>query len=163
VTQLLRTTYRGPFAWHAGLEVALLAIRRALDAGATLRADFVGEGPERDRLIYTIGDLALVDAVRVCEPGSDGVGVATEVFLWPVLRAGDPAELRAAMRRGEVAVASDLPAARAHITHGEDGLLAPPRDPVALAEHLVSLWREPDRRARLAATAQRRAQSGREP
>ena len=137
---------RGIFDWHAGLEVALLAMRRAVDAGVSFEAVFAGDGPERERLLYTIHDLGLEARIRVVgtgvHRGADAEGAA---FLWPALRADDLAPLRDAVERGVGVIASDLPESRWLVRHEEGGLLVPPRDPDALAEAIARFAREPGR------------------
>ncbi len=134
----LAVAFRGVFDWRAGIEMALIALRRAVDAGVTIDAEFAGDGPERERLLYTIHDLGLEDVVRVVaadagEPRPGGV------LLHPALRAGDLTPLRRALARGTKVVASDLPETRALLRDGGDLRLVPPRDVIALADALIAL------------------------
>ena len=75
----------GPLTWELGIEFAIVAVAFARANGADLRYDIVGDGPERDRALYTAFDLGLEDAVRVIRPDRPAVGRLTEadVFLWP--------------------------------------------------------------------------------
>ena len=134
----LALVYRGAFDWQSGLEVALLAMRRACDAGVSLEALLVGGGPERERVLYTIHDLGLADRVRIAAPGArETMDPDRAVFLWPALRAGDLAPLRDAVARGMAVIASDLPEARRIVRPEQGGLLVAPRDPDALAEAIA--------------------------
>ena len=54
-----------------------------------------------------------------------------------------PLKLFEYMASGSPVVASDLPVLREVLRHGENALLYPPRDPVALAEAVRRLWSEP--------------------
>jgi glycosyltransferase involved in cell wall biosynthesis len=58
-----------------------------------------------------------------------------------------------AMAAGRPIVASDLPSSREVLRDGENALLIPPGDPVALAKALGMLLRDPDLAERLAQTA----------
>ncbi len=61
------------------------------------------------------------------------------------------------MAAGLPVIASDAGGPAEVITDGVDGLLCPPRDAAALAEHLRRLADDPDERARLGAAARLRA------
>jgi glycosyltransferase involved in cell wall biosynthesis len=62
-----------------------------------------------------------------------------------------------AMACGVPVVTSDLPAIREYITDGENGVLAPPGDPEALAGTLEGLLASPARRERIGAAARETA------
>lgn len=130
--------YRGSFDWQSGLEVALVAMRRAVDAGVSVEAVLAGDGPERERVLFTIHDLGLADRVRVAAPDAgEAIDSDRAVFLWPALRAGDLAPLRDAVGRGMAVIASDLPEARRIVHPGQGDLLVAPRDADALAEAIA--------------------------
>ena len=63
-----------------------------------------------------------------------------------------------AMAAGRAIVASNIDGFAGVLTHGVEGLLVQPEDPAALAEAIVELLRDPDRRERMAAEGRERAQ-----
>jgi phosphatidylinositol alpha-mannosyltransferase len=63
-----------------------------------------------------------------------------------------------AMASGTPVVASDIGGYRSVVEHGIDGLLVPPRDPQRLAEALISLAQDPDRRGRMGVAGRRKAE-----
>jgi phosphatidylinositol alpha-mannosyltransferase len=65
--------------------------------------------------------------------------------------------LTEAFAAGTPVVASEIAGYRQVVTHGRDGLLVPPGDPLALAEALRSLAVDPERRREMGAAARARA------
>jgi phosphatidylinositol alpha-mannosyltransferase len=66
--------------------------------------------------------------------------------------------LTEAFAAGTPVVASDIAGYRQVVTHGRDGLLVQPGDPLQLAEALRSLWLDPVRRSQMSVAARNRAQ-----
>jgi phosphatidyl-myo-inositol alpha-mannosyltransferase len=62
-----------------------------------------------------------------------------------------------AFAAGTPVVASDIAGYRQVVSHGRDGLLVPPAEPLELAEALRSLWLDPTRRAAMGMAAKARA------
>jgi glycosyltransferase involved in cell wall biosynthesis len=62
-----------------------------------------------------------------------------------------------ALSAGVPVIASDIPAHREVVSHGENGLLFTPKDPVALAHHIRILESSPERRALLSNGAKQSA------
>lgn len=122
----------GPLTWELGIEFAIVAVAFARAQGADLRYDIVGDGPERDRALYTAFDVGLEDVVRVIRPDRPAVGRLAEadVFLWPELtgRSSSTAHEIAALGAD---VVSTVPAAGVN--------LVPPRDPARMASSLASV------------------------
>ena len=107
------------------------------------------------------------------EGGMDGVEVLGRVDdpeLWRRLHEADvlcaPSlggesfgmVLTEAFAAGTPVIASDIAGYRQVVTHGRDGLLTTPGDPLELAEALRSVWLDPARRAQMSAAARVRAQ-----
>jgi phosphatidylinositol alpha-mannosyltransferase len=153
----LRILFIGQAVERKGLPVLLQAfeaLREHVPATLTL----VGASREEvapllldDRGVTALGKVseqekaaALAEAELLCAPSLSGESfgmVLTEAFAstTPV-------------------VASDITGYRDVVRDGVDGVLVPPRDPVALAEALRELALEPRRRAQMAAAARERAE-----
>jgi len=58
-----------------------------------------------------------------------------------------------AMAMGKAVIATRTPTTESYIEHGVNGLLVPPQDPQALQDAILTLLREPERRAELGAAA----------
>ena len=107
------------------------------------------------------------------EGGMDGIevlGRVDDAELWRRLHEADvlcaPSlggesfgmVLTEAFAAGTPVVASDIAGYRQVVTHGRDGLLTTPGDPLELAEALRSLWLDPVRRAQMSVAARERAE-----
>jgi glycosyltransferase involved in cell wall biosynthesis len=78
---------------------------------------------------------------------------SVQVVTLPSYREGLPKGLIEAGASGCALVTTDVPGCREVVRDGEDGLLVPVRDAVALAQALGRLYDEPELRARLASAA----------
>jgi glycosyltransferase involved in cell wall biosynthesis len=134
----------GPLAWQAGHEYALLALRAVRDAGIPARMEIAGDGPLRDAVLYTIGDLGLADAVTLgpaLDPRALRARLAgASAFVLAAVTDAVWAEPLEAMAAGVPVCATDLPALRELVADG--GLFAPARDPGALGEALATVLRD---------------------
>jgi glycosyltransferase involved in cell wall biosynthesis len=139
---------------HDLLLAALQALRaRGIDPPRTLLA---GDGPLGNPLreAAKASDLSCVD---FC---GDISNVATrlsqcQVFVLLSRYEGHPISVIEAMRAGLPILASDLPAMRALITDGVEGLLTSD-EPAEIADALERLLGDPDLRSRMGAAARRR-------
>jgi glycosyltransferase involved in cell wall biosynthesis len=80
---------------------------------------------------------------------------ASHIVCLPSYREGAPRTLLEAAASGRAIVTTDAPGCREVVRHGVNGLLVPPRDPVALADAIQTLLENP-------ALRQQMAQRGRE-
>ncbi len=115
-----------------------------LGAGAVLQRR-LAEAGLGDRALFT-GERDDVDAL-LC---------AGDLFLNASRYEGMPYVVLEALRAGLPQVLTDIPAHRALIADGVEGILAPP-DSAALADALTALWTAPERRAAMRDAARRRA------
>lgn len=110
----------------------------------------VGKGPEEDR-----ARALLADAPRVRWLGyrADAAAVmrALDVLTVPSHWEGFGLVAAEALAVGTPVVAAEASSLPEIVRHGAEGLLVPPRDPAALADALVTLGREGEMRARMAA------------
>lgn len=82
---------------------------------------------------------------------------AAIVVLPSVYREGVPKVLLEACASGRAIVTTDLPGCREVVTHGENGLIVPPRDSRALADAIAALLADPALRARMGQAGRVRA------
>lgn len=80
------------------------------------------------------------------------------VVCLPSYREGLPKALLEAAAAGRPIVTTDVPGCREVVTHGENGLLVPPRDVPALADALQRMIEDADLRTRLGASGRARAE-----
>lgn len=157
---VFRVASVGSLIWRKGYEHALVALRRFVDrTGADVEYRIVGDGPDRERILFTAWDLGLEDRVRL--PGRlDPEDVrrtlqACDVLLLPSHSEGIANAALEAMACGRPVVAADCGGMGEAVSEAE-GRVVPVRDPEAMARALEELWRDPARRRRMGAAARRR-------
>jgi glycosyltransferase involved in cell wall biosynthesis len=140
---------------HLDLVTAFAQVRAAIpDARLVLVGRATGIDTEGDlsylaQIRQRISDLNLTDGVDWVDWVSDTPGLMKDLDVLALPSWEEPFGLvvteAMAMERPVVAYGSG--AVPEIITDGVDGLVVPPRDPDALAQGLVSLLRDPERRA----------------
>jgi glycosyltransferase involved in cell wall biosynthesis len=142
-----RLVTTGSLIWRKGYETMLLAVRRLLDRGVPARLTIVGDGPERQRVLYTIHDLELVGAVELAgRQTPDGVRsrlLAADAFVLSSLSEGISNAVLEAMACGLPVVTTSCGGMAEAVGDGVEGYLVPSRDPQALADALAALWADP--------------------
>ena len=86
-----------------------------------------------------------------------GVLARSHVVVLPSYREGLPKVLLEAAACARSIVATDVPGCREIVRHGDNGLLVPPRDPLALAQAIATLVEDPALRARMGARGRQMA------
>ncbi|MBX2853058.1 MAG: glycosyltransferase [Phycisphaeraceae bacterium] len=102
---------------------------------------FVGDGPERDNLEALTQQLELQDAVRFTGGVDDARQLipAADLCMLSSLSEGLSVTLLEAMAAGKPIVATDVGGNPEAVVNGQTGLLAPSRDPGALAGCVMQL------------------------
>jgi colanic acid/amylovoran biosynthesis glycosyltransferase len=150
----------GSLIWRKGYEYALLAIRRLVDMGVPAEFEIIGEGPERQRILYTIDDLGLRGHVHLLgqlspEQVRERLQQA-DAFLLSSLSEGISNAVLEAMSCGLPVVTTDCGGMTEVVTNGVEGFVVPVRDPDTMANCLQALWENPELRSAMGAAARER-------
>jgi len=143
----------GSLIWRKDYHRALMAVRILVDMGVDAEFHIIGDGPERQQVLYTIHDLDLSGRV-VLHGRLDTAGVlnqlhCADVFLLSSLSEGISNAVLEAMSCGVPVVTTDCGGMREAITNGVEGFVVPIMDPQALAEVLFKLAEEPKMRQKM--------------
>lgn len=150
----------GALIWKKGYEYALVAVRELVERGVAVHYEIIGDGPERQRVLYTIDDLGLTEQVRLIGKLSpvevrDRLQQA-DAFLLSSHSEGISNAVLEAMACGLPVVTTDCGGMREAVTDGVEGFVVPVRDPAAMAEALQKLASDADLRAAMGARARER-------
>jgi glycosyltransferase involved in cell wall biosynthesis len=135
-----------------------------LDAVESMPEDtsvcIVGEGPLAGELASEVEKRGLTDSVFLTGYRDDipNVLAASDILTLPSFREGTPRVITEAMASGLPVVATDIAGIPEQVEDGESGYLVPVGDPNALADRLSRLLSERDRRERMGARGQERAE-----
>lgn len=139
-----------------GHDAVLHAFRQTRVAFPEWRLAILGEGPERrvlEDLIDSLGlrrSATLAGTVTDIEPWLAKVSIVAQGSRLE----GFPNAVLEAMGMGAAVISTDCRSGPAElITNGKDGLLVPVDDRDAMADAMLNLMRDPERRARLGAAA----------
>lgn len=148
-----------------GLHDLLAALRRLLDRGVPATLHVAGEESERgfrQELEHRIAELRLEDRVTLLGPvGEDRVLaelLGAHAFVLPSHHEPLGVALTEAMACALPVVGTAAGGVRELVTHGVDGLLVPPRDPVALSGALEKIAQTPAKAITLAMAARSRVE-----
>jgi glycosyltransferase involved in cell wall biosynthesis len=150
----------GALRWVKGYEWALLAVKQLADEHLSVHLDIIGDGHERQRLLYTVDDLGLQDVVQLhghltAAQIRDKLQMA-DAFLLTSLSEGISNAVLEAMACGLPVVTTDCGGMREAVTDGVEGLVAPVAAPEALAQALYTLFQSPDLRRQMGQAGRRR-------
>ena len=150
----------GSLRWVKGYEYALVAIRRLLDAGILVDYHLIGDGPERQRLLFTINDLELEGRVSLHgrQPSQEVKRLLqqADAFLLSSLSEGISNAALEAMACGLPVVTTDCGGMREVVSDGVEGYVVPVRDPEAMAAAVARLAADREKCRRLGQAARER-------
>jgi glycosyltransferase involved in cell wall biosynthesis len=125
--------YVGRLVEGKGLDILLTAVAKYGEPHWTIA--IIGEGPERERLEDTAGELGIAERVMFFGFREDRLKFLRgfDVFVLPSRSEGIPRCLMEAMTLGVPVIASDIPGCRQLVDGVSTGLLFPPGEPAALS------------------------------
>jgi colanic acid/amylovoran biosynthesis glycosyltransferase len=155
-----RVLTAGNLQWQKGYEYALIAIRYLKDQGIPVHFDMIGDGPERQRILYTIYDLGLENEVHLhggltAEKVRDQLQNA-DVFLLSSVSEGISNAVLEAMACGLPVVTTDCGGLHEVVNDGVEGFVVPVREPSIMGAALVKLSFDPGLRAEMGRCARER-------
>jgi len=133
----------GSLIWRKDYQRALMAIRHLVDLGVDAEYHIIGDGPERQQVLYTIQDLDLNNRVIL-----HGQMAAEEVvkqlqnadaFLLSSLSEGISNAVLEAMSCSLPIVTTDCGGMREAVTDGVEGFVVPIMDHVTMAEAMQKI------------------------
>jgi glycosyltransferase involved in cell wall biosynthesis len=138
-----------------GNSILVDAARLVLDQRPQARFYVVGEGPLREPLEQQARTLGLGDRFVFAGFARDVAAVvsAFDLSVFPSLWEGTPLTVFEALAMGRPIVATDADGLVDVLTHDQDALIVPKRDPRALATAIVRMIDDPALRLRLGARA----------
>jgi glycosyltransferase involved in cell wall biosynthesis len=147
-----------------GFDVLVDALGLLAHRGISVQARIVGEdGPHSEVVRARIAEAGLDDRVELTgardQAGLYAEYTSADLFCLPcrVLDTGDrdgiPNVLMEAMACGLPVVTTDISGIPELVADGENGVLVPPESPVALADALLALARDPERYRRISNAA----------
>lgn len=152
----------GTLIWVKGHEWALQAIRQVLDRGVNVRFEIIGDGPDRQRVLYTIADLELQDHVKwlgALKPEQVLTHLQqADCFLLSSHSEGISNAALEAMACGLPVVTTDCGGMREAVVDGLEGFVVPIRDAGAMAVAIERLAQDPPMRERMGQAARQRVE-----
>ncbi len=139
-----------------GYDLLLRAFKKVVAEFPDMKLILVGDGPEKDRLLQISGKLMLKE--KVIFMGSircpEVILENADCFVLTSLREGFSMVIVEAMYCGTVPVSFDCPSGPAEIiSDGVDGILVPVGDVDKLAEEVISLLNNDDKRQKMSLNA----------
>lgn len=137
----------------------LRAARIALDSEPRLRFAAIGQGPLTHEITALRDDLGLSERFALLGFRRDvpHVLAAADLFVLASAHEGLPVAVMEAFVAGLPVVATGVGGLPGQVREGIEGRIVPPGDPAALAQALVTLAQEEDKRLRMARAARARA------
>jgi colanic acid/amylovoran biosynthesis glycosyltransferase len=156
----LRILSVGRLEWKKGYEYGLEAVRMLIDQGVHAEYRIIGSGEFHTATAFARHQLRLTQDAQLLgaqpqEHVRDEMRWA-DILLHPAVSEGFGNAVLEAQAMMLPVVCTTADGLRENIADGETGMLAPSRDPEALARAMASLARDPAARQRMGAAGRRR-------
>ncbi|MEM3795532.1 MAG: glycosyltransferase family 4 protein [Thermoprotei archaeon] len=152
----------GRLIGRKGIQYLIMAMPTIVKALGKVKLEVVGNGPYRENLERLTKELSLEKYVlfRGDLPRHElpYVYAGCDLYVHPSLSEDFPSAISEAMAAGRAVVATDVGVIGEHIKDGVNGCLVPPRNTTALAEKIIDLLNDGDRRVKMGEEARRYAE-----
>jgi glycosyltransferase involved in cell wall biosynthesis len=144
---------------HKDYSTLFAAARRVREQGAPVRFAAVGQGPLEPEVTDEHARSGLGNAFNLLGYRPDALDVlaAADLFVLSSRQEGLPVALMEALVLGVPVVATDVGGIPEAVSDGVEGRLVPAERPEELADAILGLVRDPERRWRMARAARRRS------
>lgn len=144
------------FTKNKGLPYLIDTLSSLQPASYKLQAIFIGHGEDQQRLEARIHELGLHHTIFLLPLPADAKRYlkGLDIFVLPSLKEGLPYALMEAMAAGLPVIAASVGGIPDLVTHGQNGILVPPKNPAMLKAALHLLLEDPLQRRALGQRAQ---------
>lgn len=149
--------YVGKLIWYKGIEYLIQAMKTVLENVDDAQLIIVGDGPERSKLAALANELGVGEHVTftgwVPDESLPKYYQIADLLVLPSIsrREAFGIVLLEAMACGKPVIVSDIPGPNMVIKNNENGLIVPPKNVLRLAEAIIGLLVDEDRRKEMGA------------
>jgi colanic acid/amylovoran biosynthesis glycosyltransferase len=131
--------------WKKGLEYTLEALAMLKDSGVAFHYSIIGEGEERERLMFAVYQFGLTDRVTFCGRLSHVETIEklakADIYIQYSIQEGFCNAVLEAQAMGLLCVVSDAEGLSENVVHEKTGWVVPKRKPALLAARLLEVMR----------------------
>lgn len=171
VPPLLRQTYSqetplvglvGRLAPEKGVDIFLHAAARVLAQCPDTQFVVIGDGPDRETLQDLIVKLAITENVTMLgrQENMPGIYSSLDLMASASRQEGLPMAILEGMASSRALVATSVGEVPSIVLDGRTGVLVPPEDAELLAQAIIAMLHDPDKRKRLGAAARQLIEDG---
>lgn len=146
---------------HSGVEYIIKAIPLIQEMLPHIQLVIVGNGPEKQRILWLIAQLGLREHIKLVgseENREKWIKHFTLFAFCPAHSFVPMQPVLEAMAARKVVIASDIPPLRDIITQSKNGILVPPHNSEMIAQAVINLFNHPDWRETMGGLAAKHMQ-----
>jgi len=150
----------GSLIWRKSIETLLVALKQLLELGVDAELHIIGDGPERQHILFTINDLGIENRVflhgRLKPYQVRDQLQKSDSFVLSSVSEGIANAVLEAMSCGLPVITTNCGGMREVVNDSLQGFIVPLRDPQSLAQALNKLASNPDLRQQMGTAGRRR-------